>query len=455
MTICASKEEVSHTLQRFDVGSLGVTFVLGTRNGGTTTSEDRARLFRTVEHAFHRIVFLCVVVNPEITGPLVAASLHNVFKGNLPCLTSLMIASAQPVGDLYAPLNALMNIVEMTSLELKFLYLENVSKDFILQACSMKFWKRLLRITIRNEFDSFDATIFSLSRNLEFLSFSGELVTPLVPYSPHLTTRIDFPKLQWLRVSLISMATLARLNLPKLHTMAIEYVEGNDPMPAPPPGTLCLPALTTLQIATVNPTIGCINAPVLETLVLSVPALKRVHGDKVLKEVFSGHDGMMKPRHLTFDGPVHDEYLIMALRHLEERLVSLQLGHQLQYGRAFWKAMMPKIAARHWFRRLASIVATFVCGSIKVDDGGDDAASPSSRGGYEGPLLPRLQCLVVTGGAEGKMPAQLRELMERRGGNVQCSPLLRLAWKSHDREVMEFVNPPLCDCAGGKVEANK
>jgi hypothetical protein len=275
-----------------------------------------------------------------MTLPLVTASLDDAFRGELPCLESLMIASAQAIGNLYEPLITLMDIIEATSDKLKSLCLENVNKDFILRASTKKFWTRLVRITIRNEFDSLDASPFSLPPSLEFFSFSGELVAPPAPFTAHLEsalkTRIEFPELKWLRVSLISMGTLARLNLPKLHTMAIDCVQGNYPAPAPPPGTLLLPALKALQIATVNPTIACIHAPILDTLCLSMSALKQADVDNVLKAVFHGGEGMMKPKYLTLCGSVHHRHLISGLRLLEEKWLSQEPDRQSPSSKIFW-----------------------------------------------------------------------------------------------------------------------
>jgi len=389
-----------------------------------------------------------------------------------------MIASAQAIGNLYDPLNVMMEIIERTSTKLKSLYLENVNKDFIRTASTKDFWTRLNRITIRNEFDSLDATLFSLPPNLEFFSFSGELVATPAPYTAHLDsalrTRIDFLELKWLRVSLISMGTLARLNLPKLHTMAIDCVQGNYPMPAPPPGTLLLPALKVLQIATVNPTIACINAPALDTLCLSVPALKQADADKVLKEVFSGHDGMMKPKHLTLRGPVHDKHLVVALRILGDRLVSLELDYQLPYSKTFWQEMTPSSIPRRGFRSTAaSIMATVTGGAI--NGGGSGGGNTGVGGGvgvgsvgsvtslsttagrkYKQPLLPKLRCLVVdvhkspmAQGEGREMRALLQKLVEGRRGNDMYENLLRLGCKWREgTAVEEIVDPPMClSCA--------
>jgi hypothetical protein len=121
------------------------------------------------------------------------------------------------------------------------------------------------------------------------------------------------------------MGTLARVHLPKLHTMAIDCIQGNYSSPTPPPGTLLLPSLKVLQITTVNPTIAYIDTPNLDTLCLSISALKQADADNVLKAVFHGSDAMMRPKHLTLRGPVHDKHLIAALRFLGEKLVSLEL----------------------------------------------------------------------------------------------------------------------------------
>jgi hypothetical protein len=501
---CASEIQATRILNRSGIiTKLEVTFVLGPKEAETPTPETRASLFKTVGHtALHRISFLCIIVNPEMTLPLVTASLKDVFKGTLPALESLMIASAQAIGNLYEPLGALMEIIEESSTKLKSLYLENVNKDFILRASTKTFWTRLVRITIRNEFDSLDASLFSFSPELEFFSFSGELVATPAPFTAHLDsalkTLIEFPELKWLRVSLISMGTLARLHLPKLHTMAIDCVQGNYPSPAPPPGTLHLPALKVLQIATVNPTIACINAPNLDTLCLSIPALKQADADNVLKAVFDGSDAMMKPKHLTLRGPVHDKHLIAALRFLGEKLVSLELDSQMPFSKTFWMEMTPSTTARRGFRATAaSLVASVTGGSnarstaVSTSSGATTSTAtisttvsaatatttqttatatttttapqgpgPGGGGGggrrYKPPLLPNLRCLVVdvhknpmAQGEGREMRILLMKLIEGRRGNNQFEPLLRLACKWREGPgVEEIVDPPQClSCA--------
>jgi hypothetical protein len=108
-----------------------------------------------------------------MTLPLVTASLKDVFHGSLPSLESLMIASAQAIGNLYEPLSALMDIIEESSKKLKSLYLENVNKDFILRASTQSFWTRLIRITIRNEFNSLDVSLFHFLPNSNFFLSAG------------------------------------------------------------------------------------------------------------------------------------------------------------------------------------------------------------------------------------------------------------------------------------------
>jgi hypothetical protein len=459
---CASEIQATRILNRSGaITNLEITFVLGPKEAATPTPERRASLFKTVGHtALHRISVLCIIINPRMTLPLVSASLDDVFRGSLPSLEFLKIGSTQAIGNLYEPLTALMDIIEESSTKLKSLYLENVNKDFILQASTKFFWTRLVNITIQNEFGSLDASLFSFSPYLELFSFSGELVATPAPFAAHLysalVTLMEFPELKQLRVGLISMGTLARLHLPKLHTATIDGVARDYGAPAPPPGTLHLPALKVLQIATVDPTIACINAPTLDKLYLSIRALRQADANGMLEAVFHGGEGMMSPKHLTLRGPVEDMYLVSALRFLGKELVSLELDSQMPLGRAFWAAMTPSESTQHGFRAsAASIVASVTKGAYAntgaVSTGGRATKAERERE-YKPLLLPNLRCLVVdvhkTPMAQGEgreMRILQSKLIAGRRANAQYENLLRLACKWREGPgVEEIVDPPMC-----------
>lgn len=300
-------------------------------------------------------------------------------------------------------------------------------------------------ITIRNDFDfdSLDAVVFARAPNLEFLSFSGWLIE-----SPQSTTAspdssqnepIEFPELKWFRVYIISMNTLSHFRLPKLHTMAIDNV-GAYPSPDLSRGELVMPSLKVLQISTLYPTIACINAPELDTLCLSIPALKQPDADHVLKSVFHGGEGMMQPRHLTFRGPVHDKHLIAAFHLLGDRLVSVELDCQMSFSKTFWMEMTPGASPRCAFKCMAPRVASTAAGAGDV---------PTSGGKSKIPLLPNLRCLVVDvhknpmAAGEGRdMRALISKFIEAR---APVGGLLRLACKW--RKVggpEEMIDPPSC-----------
>jgi hypothetical protein len=235
--------------------------------------------------------------------------------------------------------------------------------------------------------------------------------------------------------------------------MAIDCVQGNYPAPAPPPGTLLLPALKVLQIATVNPTIACIHAPILDTLCLSIPALKQADADNVLKAVFYGGDTMMKPKHLTLRGPVHDKHLITALRLLGEKLVSLELDSQMPFSKTFWQEMTPSATTRRGFRAAVGQVVSSVTGGANANAG---AVATGGGRKYKPPLLPNLRCLVVdvhknpmAQGDGTDMRILLMRLVEGRRGNELYEALLRLACKWREGPgVEEMVDPPMClSCA--------
>jgi len=415
---CASEEQAACILKRSGtVTKLEVTFVLGPKEGETPTPEDRANLFKTVGHTtLHRISFLCVIVNPEMTLSLMTASLNNAFNGELPCLESLMIASAWSIGNLYDPLNVLMDIIERSSPNLESINLENVSPNFVLRAFAKGLWPRLTRITIRKDFSSLGVTIFSRFRSLEFLYFVGGLTLPSPVHwacsGSALNTQIDFPNLKWLYVGFIPMSTFVKLRMDRLHTMYIDLVGAAYPASSPPPGTLCFPALKELHVATIDPSLSCIYAPDLDMLCLAIPVLRPADADRVLKGVFNGSERMMKPRFLALRGPVHNKCLVVVLRSLPG-LVSLELGSELLYSKTFWTKVTPP------------------------------------QGRSRAPLLPNLRYLVVdlhrsqVAQGEGlEMRVLLQKLIEGRRENDQYKNLLRLACKWREgAEFEEMVDP--------------
>jgi len=189
---CGSSDAIKLVLERSGASKLEITLVLGPDGPNSPKPEDRAALFKTVKgDPLLRVTFLCIIINPQMTlEDLVTHSLEGFFEGGLPSLESMMIASAYAIGNLYGPLEALLKLIE-GSPNLPSVYLENVNRDFIIKASAYKFWKGLARLTIRNETDAIDATIFASCANLEFLSFSGELSCPDQPFRKP----VEFPLL--------------------------------------------------------------------------------------------------------------------------------------------------------------------------------------------------------------------------------------------------------------------
>lgn len=189
----------------------------------------------------------------------------------------------------------------------------------------------------------------------------------------------------------------------------------------------------------------------------------------MLKAVFYGGEAMMKPKHLTLRGPVHDKHLIAALRFLGEKLVSLELDSQMPFSKTFWMEMTPSATTRRGFRAAAANIVASVTGGANASAGASSttsgatattiAAAGGSGGGgrrYKPLLLPGLRCLVVdvhknpmAQGEGREMRILLMKLIEGRRGNDLYEPLLRLACKWREAPgVEEIVDPPQClSCA--------
>jgi len=297
----------------------------------------RSSPFKSVGHtALHRISFFCIIMNPGTTLPLVSASLRS-----LPSLESLLIASAQAIGNLYEPLSALMNIVGESSTTLTSLYLDNVNVNFILRASTKTFWTRSIQIAIRNELDTLDASLFSIPPNLAFLFFSGELAATPAPFTAHLDsalkTFIGFPKVDWLHVSLISMDDLPRLSLLTTRAAGIDCVRGNCLSPTPSLRMLDLSTLTLFQIPAAEST----HAANRTILSLTIPPLKQADADNVLNHVSCGAEAA-RPHHLTFRVPLQDVHLSVVLRFLKEKLVRLELVNRIPFSKFFWIETNPE-----------------------------------------------------------------------------------------------------------------
>jgi hypothetical protein len=173
---------------------------------------------------------------------------------------------------------------------------------------------------------------------------------------------------------------------------------------------------------------------------------------------------MMKPKHLTLRGPVHDKQLIAALRFLGEKLVSLELDSQMPFSKTFWQEMNPSATTRHGFRAAVGQAIASVTGGANAKAGAvatGGGATPAGAGGgggrrYKPLFLPKLRCLVVdvhknpmAQGEGTDMRILLMKLIEGRRGNDQYETLLRLACKWREAPgVEEMVDPPMClSCA--------
>ncbi|PVG03739.1 hypothetical protein CPB86DRAFT_305142 [Serendipita vermifera] len=402
---------------------LELTLVLGPDETATIEPSMRSTLFSVVGNShLHRLTFLCVIINPQMTLPQVTESLKGVFKGSLISLESMMIASAFPIGDMYGPLSDLFDVIENTSTKLRSVYFENVNKDFLQKVSAMDFWTRLTRITIKNEHDAMDASQFALCKQLEFLSFSGEF-----SYGPsNFDKTIHFPDLKWLKVGLITMGTLVKLHLPQVHSFVIDCLQANYPNPPPAPHSYRMPELKILHIATVNPTIKALVAPKLETLCLAIPTLKSADANSVFQAVFDGNEKMLKPRNLTITAPINDNYLLAALARLPD-LCSLTLDHQLTFTKSLFRALTPPV-------------------SLTKPRG----LLPRAKRVKKPLLCPKLKCLIldlhkISPTNQDTIRAALDELIQGRKNAQEYEPLCRVAVRLTDGPTkLELINPPLC-----------
>lgn len=191
---CATEGLVTRCIERMVVTPIELTLVIGQINEASPSPTERKERFRLALSKMKQITFLCIVINPESPLQHVIESFSDLFNPHtcpgLPNLESLMIASATPLPGLSAAFSELLETVNLTSSKLLSLYLENVSKELILDARGMAFWFDLKRITVKGEPLSLHLTTFDGCNNLEFLSFTGELlatVDDVLP--PHIVRR--------------------------------------------------------------------------------------------------------------------------------------------------------------------------------------------------------------------------------------------------------------------------
>ncbi|KAG8826844.1 hypothetical protein FRC19_007176 [Serendipita sp. 401] len=422
---CGEIETVERIRKRAGASLLELTLVLGPNEEQSPSPLVRATLFQSVtHHVLPRVTFLCIIVNPKMSLDLMQESLQGVFSGTLEALESLMIASAHPIGNLYGPLDPVIQMINASSLRLRSIYLENVNRDFITKVSALDLWTRACRITIRNEFDALDATTFERCTRLEFLSFSGELAYADTNHS----RKVDYTNLKWFKVGLISMGTLNKLKLNNLHSLVIDCIQTDYPNPSPAPHSIVIPELKVLHLATVSPTAAAMAAPKIETVCLNIPTLKSTDADSVIRELLSGAEGMLKPKHLTITAPVHDKHLLNALRHLPD-LISLQLDHQVPFSKMFFREMTPAVSlsrSRALFGR------------------GKKTTKP--------PLLPKLRALVLdlhkipTDNLQlDSVKSTIRTMIASRKNSEGYDPLLRVACKwEQGQPNEEFIYPMMC-----------
>ncbi|KAG8820910.1 hypothetical protein FRC17_009987 [Serendipita sp. 399] len=422
---CGAIETVERIRDRAGASLLELTLVLGPNEESSPPPLARATLFKAVTHTvLHRVTFLCIIVNPRMSLKLMDESLQGVFAGSLDALESLMIASAHPIGNLYDPLENVIKMIDATSLRLRSIYLENVNRDFITKISALDLWTRACRITIRNEFDAVDATTFERCTRLEFLSFSGELAYADANYG----RKIDYSNLKWFKVGLISMGTLNKLRLDMLHSLVIDCIQTDYPLPSPAPHSIVIPELKVLHLATVSPTAAAMAAPKIETVCLNIPTLKSADADSVIKELLNGAEGMLKPKHLTITAPVHDKHLLNSLRHLPD-LISLQLDHQVPFSKMFFREMTPAVS-------LSKSRALFGRGKKTSKQ----------------PLLPKLRALVLDlhkismdNLQLDNVKSTIRTMINSRKNSEGYDPLLRVACKwEQGQPNEEFIYPMMC-----------
>ena len=425
---CTRNDAVQATLANAGASLLEITLVVGPNDEKAPEPEVRSEFFQLVKPVLDRITFSCRIVNPRMTLDLLKRSLANVFvDGNLKNLESLMIASAYPIGSLYELLKEMLDVVDKSSDKLQSVYLENVNRDFIVSISELGFWSRLVRITVRHEFDAVDVSCFTACTALEFLSYSGELAYAETNFK----RKFEYPLLKWLKVGAITMNALSMLKLPMLHTLVIDSVRNENLETPPPPHSIIIAQLKVLHLLTVMPTAAAIRAPNFETFHLSIQTVKQTDADNVLRAIFDGQEDMLQPEHLSLKAPVHDKDILDMLERLPN-LISLSLDRQAQYSKSFFRELTPPTRHPRSF---------FGAGSVKPIK---PVLVPKLRS-----LTMDMQRLTPAAGVVSLIPDGNRSLIttlirHRKEANT-CVALLRVAcrWKPHEPSE-EFVHPTMC-----------
>ncbi|CAG7851896.1 SubName: Full=Uncharacterized protein {ECO:0000313/EMBL:CCA72101.1} [Serendipita indica DSM 11827] len=412
---CATEKFLQTCIQRARNSPLEATFVVGRIDESSPTPEFRRERFRMLMSRSSQISFLCLIINPDTPLQVIKESFHGLFDDPtaFPALESLMIASAFPVPGLLEVFHPLLDQLERTTVKLRSVYFENVTREFILAAREYRFWRKLRRVTIKGEYSPIHITTFEGCDDLEFLSISSELlVHPSCALNPplrggplgisdsnemeveaasgcesqylpvHPERKVPLTKVQWLRVGAIAMSGLQELQIPNVKFLVIQSALPDSARQTPVPAhSIRLPNLQVFHVAASHSEIIAISAPELHTLCLQVSVLKRADADRVVSSIFHGDEGMWTPKTLSINAPIHDKHYETLYRRLPDlETLTVTLGDKP--SETFYKTLKKRGILPHLLR----LTLDFYALPTPTPANGASTSTPQMRTVRYGPL---------------------------------------------------------------------
>lgn len=343
---CGGENLLRNCVERVRSAPIEATLVIGQITSDSPAASVRAERYKIVLQKSSQITFLCLIINPGTPISEVVESFQHIFTSGFEALESLMIASAVPLSGLIKAFSGLLDRINTTSTKLRSLYLENVSKEFVMEVRQREFWKALSRVTLKGEYQPLHAMVFDQCNKLDFLSFTGELHAnredapfPVGATATQLQNNalsqplhtmqdrpltgdtsnegrhdVQLPNLQWLRVGAITMHGLSQLVIPRVRFLVIQTALRDYVKDTPAPHSVIFPEVEVLHISSIHSHIACIVAPKLQTLCLQVQVLKKADANGILDRVFDGHPTMLTPKNLSLSSLAHDKYIISVLK---------------------------------------------------------------------------------------------------------------------------------------------
>ncbi|CCA72105.1 hypothetical protein PIIN_06041 [Serendipita indica DSM 11827] len=495
---CATEKFLQTCIQRAHNSPLEATFVVGRIDESSPTPEFRRARFHMLMSRSSQISFLCLIINPDTPLHIIKNSFHGLFNDStaFPALESLMIASAFPVPGLLEVFHPLLDQLERTTVKLRSVYFENVTREFILAAREYRFWRKLRRVTIKGEYSPIHVTAFEGCDDLEFLSISSELLVhpscalnpplrggplgipefsemevdagskcesqylpvhpePKVPltvpdsskmevdagsgyegqYLPvHPERKVPLTKVQWLRVGAIAMSGLQELQIPNVKFLVIQSALPDSARQEPVPAhSIRLPNLQVFHVAASHSEITAISAPELHTLCLQVSVLKRADADRVVSSIFHGGEGMWTPKTLSINAPIHDKHYETLYRRLPD-LETLTVTLADKPSETFYKTLKKRGILPHLLR----LTLDFYALPTPTSANGASTSTPQMRTVRYGPLT------------EGELALSGSYKLWRGGGGAMST---LLGGKSAPHPLSEQVRPAMREVA--RVRSNQ